>query len=115
MDDNSLLNSNQSGFHPGDSCVHQVLAVTNNICKAFDTNLSRAFGRAWHEGLIYKLMQLGICRKYSKLIQSFLTNQYQGVVLNEESSYWSQVKTGVLQGSVLELLFLLHINDKWFA
>ena len=40
LDDNNLLNSNPSGFRPGDSCVHQLLAITNDIYKAFDTNPS---------------------------------------------------------------------------
>ena len=39
LDDN-LLNSNQSGFRPGDSCVHQLLSITHEIYKAFDANLS---------------------------------------------------------------------------
>ena len=36
LDDNNLLTSNQSGFWPGDSCVHQLLSITNEILKAFD-------------------------------------------------------------------------------
>ena len=40
LDDKNLLNSNQSRFRPGDSCVHQLLAITNDIYKAFDTNPS---------------------------------------------------------------------------
>ena len=28
LEDNNLLNGNQSGFRPGDSCVHQLLSVT---------------------------------------------------------------------------------------
>ena len=31
LDDNNLLNSNQSGFRPGDSCVHQLLSITHEI------------------------------------------------------------------------------------
>ena len=123
MDDNYLLNSNQSGFYPGDSSVHQLLAIRNNICKAFETNpsrevrgvflsLSKVFDRVWYAGLMYKLKQLGICGKYSGLIHSFLNNQYQKVVLNEQSSYQSQVKAGVWQGSILgSLLFLICIKD----
>ena len=61
---------------------------------------------------MYKLEQLGICGKYSGLIHSFLNNQYQKVVLNEQSSYQSQVKAGVWQGSILgSLLFLICIKD----
>ena len=40
LDDNSLLTSNQSGFRPDDSCVHQLLSITHEIYKAFDVNPS---------------------------------------------------------------------------
>ena len=61
---------------------------------------------------MYKLKLLGMCEKYSALIHSFLSNQYERVVLNGQSSYWSQVKGGVPQGSILgPLLFLVYISD----
>ena len=40
LDDNYILTSNQSGFRPGDSCVHQLLSITHEIYKAFDANPS---------------------------------------------------------------------------
>ena len=40
LEDNNMLNGNQSGFHPGDSCVHQLLSITHEIYKAFDANPS---------------------------------------------------------------------------
>ena len=40
LDDNNLLASNQSGFRPGDSSVHQLLSITHEIYKAFDANPS---------------------------------------------------------------------------
>ena len=123
LDDNNLLNSNQSGFWPGDSCVHQLLSITHEIYKAFDANpsldvrdvflgLSKAFDRVWHDGLMYKLKTLGICGNYYGLIHSFLSDRHQRVVLNGQSSKWSHIKAGVPQGSILgPLLFLVYIND----
>ena len=123
LDDNYLLNSNQSGFRPGCSCVHQLLSLTHDIYKAFDVNpsldvrgvfqdLSKGFDRVWHDGLMYKLKALGICGNFYGLIYSFLSDRQQRVVLNVQSSKWSQIKAGVSQASMLEpLLFLVYIND----
>ena len=33
-----LLNPNQSGFRPSDSCINQLLAITHEIFEAFDCN-----------------------------------------------------------------------------
>ena len=33
LEDNKLPNCNQSGFPPGDSCVHQLLSITHEIYK----------------------------------------------------------------------------------
>ena len=71
LDDNSLLNGNQSGFRPAAFCVHQLLSIT---FKAFDASpslevtevfldLSKAFDKVWHDGLMYELKRLGICGK----------------------------------------------------
>ena len=97
LDDNNLLNSNQSGFRSGDSCVHQLLSITHEIYKAFDANpsldvrgvfldLSKAFDRVWHDGLMYKLNTLGICGNSYGLIHLFLSDRHQRVVLHGQSS-----------------------------
>ena len=121
--DNKLLNCSQSGFRPGDSCVHQLLSITHEFYKSFDTNpslevrsmfldISKAFDGVWHDGLLYKLKLLGICDKCYTLIQSFLNNRHQRVVLNGESWKWSLVKAGVPQSSILcPLLFFVYVND----
>ena len=38
LKENDLIVKNQSGFLPGDSCISQLLSITDDIYKAFDGN-----------------------------------------------------------------------------
>ena len=66
----------------------------------------------WHEGLLYKLKSYGISGPLLILIKSFLTNRFQRVVLNGQTSNWKNILAAVPQGSILgPLFFLIFIND----
>ena len=57
--------------------------------------ISKAIDRVWYEGLIYKLQSSGIFCLPMKCIENFLTNRFQRVLLNGQSSSWSPVLAGV--------------------
>ena len=105
--DNNRISPNQPGFSPGDSCSNQPLAIiTHEIYKSFDDgyevrrvflDISKAFDKVWHKGLIYKLKQNGISGKLLNLIIDFLSNRKQRVVLNGKYSSWTNIEAGVLK------------------
>ena len=47
LEDNKLLNGNQSVFRSGDSCVHQLLSITNLIYKSLEASPSLHVRRAF--------------------------------------------------------------------
>ena len=90
---NKLFTECQSGFIPGDSCVAQLLSITHEIYKSFDCNppadtrgiflnISEAFDKVWHEGLIFKLKTYGIEGDLLELLINYLKDRKQRVVLN---------------------------------
>ena len=94
-----LLNPNQSGFRPGDLTVNQMISITHTIFEAFDCNppldvrsvyldISKAFDRVWHDGLIYKLKRCGVSGQLLFIIQNFLKDRKQRTVLNGHCSTW---------------------------
>ena len=75
-------------------------------------DMSKAFDKVWHEGLLFTLKQNGISGHFLALLTSYLKYMKQRVVLNGQESNWEVIETGVPQETVLgPLLFLIYIND----
>ena len=112
LNTNNLITKHQSGFRPGNSMTNRLLYLVKEIHKAFDDpkslevravflDISKAFDKVWHDGLLFKLNQNGISGSLVKLFENYLHNRKQRVVLNRSYSDYSSIESGVPQGSVL--------------
>ena len=79
----------------GQSIVYQLIEITHNIFSTFDCSptletravfldVSKAFDKAWHKGLLYKLEWA--FQAIWNLMESFLSERYQRVFINGQSS-----------------------------
>ena len=109
-----LLNPNQSGFCPSNSCINQLLVITHEIFEAFDCNpslevrsvfldISKAFDKVWHEGLLYKHKSMDVSGELYNLIENYLylLGRFQRVALNGQTSSWKTVLAGVPQKIII--------------
>ena len=119
--ENNLISLNQPGFNPEDSCINQLLSITQEICKSFNggfevrgafLDISKVFDKSWHKGIIFKLKRNGISGKILSVLSDFLNDRKQRFTLNGQLSSWTGVNEGIRHRSILvPLRFLVDIND----
>ena len=90
--------------------MNQLHVLFNTFCKGLDAgkevrdifcDISKAFDRVWHAGLIHKLRAADISGNLLDWFTNYLFKRGQKVVLPGVESLWAFIKVGVPQGSIL--------------
>ena len=100
---NNFISSKESGFIKRDSTTNQLLFITHMIHSSFDCDIpkevrsvyldiSKAFDKVWHEGLLFKLKQYGVSGHMLSILIDFLLDRLQRTTLNGKSSNWNSIK-----------------------
>lgn len=85
--------------------------ILKTIC-AVVFDISKAFDKVWHKGLIFKLHKLGIPHKLGKWLSNLIMNRSFYINQGDFCSDIFPIETGVHQGGILSsILFTLYIND----
>jgi len=116
-----LLYDHQYGFRQatstGDLLAYAVRAWSSALesyseSRVIPLDISKAFDRVWHKGLLAKLPMFRLHHSLIKWISSFLSDRSIAIKVDGYLSNPHSINSGVPQGSVISpVLFILFIND----
>ena len=118
---NNIISNRQAAYLKGDSTISQLLYIIDlirkswgkgNITQGIFLDVSAAFDKCWHKGILAKLKQAKVDGSCLDLFTSYLENRKQCTVVDNVKSKFKDVTAGVPQGSKLgPLLWILYCND----
>jgi len=112
--------NHQFGFRQAHSTIQQCHRVADTINKALENHqfctaafldVSQAFDKVWHPGLLFKIKKI-LSIKYYNLLKSYLQERHYVTKYNNETSCSFQIHSGVPQESILgPLLYILYTSN----
>ena len=121
LESNKLLTKNQSGFRKHRRTSDNLFFMTQKVAESFNRgksvcalffDISKAFDKVWHDGLVYKLIKLNVPPYLVMFIISFLNRRSFRVFVDGHLSGSEEIRAGVPQGAPLSpILFSIYIND----
>ena len=118
-EENKKLNKEQAGFRAFRSTFDKIFELTQTTMHAKNVkhysaavfmDVEKAFDKVWHDGLIHKLIEMGMPALYVRYISSFLKDRSFYVIVEGLKSKRIKLNFGVPQGSALSaILFILYV------
>lgn len=115
-----IVPNHQFGFRENHGTIEQIHRIVDVISKALDEkkycsavflDISQAFDKVWHEGLLYKVKKM-LPHSFFQIIKSYLSKRCFEVRFNVELSDLYEIKSGVPQGSILgPILYIIYTAD----
>ena len=121
-----ILHKSQIGFLANNRTADHVLTLRTlidkyvnchktKVCACF-VDFRKAFDSVWHDGLLYKLLQINVRGSFYKVIKSLYSNSTCSIRIGSNQTQPFQYTRGVRQGCILSpLLFNLYVNDLAFS
>lgn len=117
---NNIIPDHQFGFRKGHSTTEQVHRIVTHIrcafenreyCSALFIDISQAFDKVWHEGLLCKICDT-LPTNTHKLLKNYLSNRSFEVKSKGIFSSTKKIHAGVPQGSILgPILYIIYTSD----
>ena len=121
MEKKELYHYSQLGFRKGKGTRDALVrlkqyisdaAEQNRVCIVVYLDIESAYDRVWHEGLLYKMIELGFDRQTIGWIADFLQDRVSRVRIGDIYSAAKKIEIGVPQGSALSpSIFNIMLHD----